>query len=374
MCIGRSTHQGLTQDEGERLQRLLGSAERLGQTGSWEFRPASDQLLWSHNLYRIFGLEPGEITPTIEYALARTHPDDKELLSSAIARVMAGEEELPPVDYRITLPNQDLRHLRATFAVAERRDGRPHCVIGVLQDLTDSRRAEREIAALVAVAEALAAWEDLDAGASRLMARLGFALDCVSGVFWVPRAELLIPRVVWHESGVDPREPAKATRPLRRTSGLAANAWAARKPLSWTLTGREEDPGPPALVPDNAELGGAVAIPALAGQEVLAIIELTTDHEIRISERLQRTLCGMAHELGQFLAQRRGELAVPVLTPREVEMLQFAAYGLSVRETAERLNLSPSTVKTHLENIYRKLKVSVKPSAVATALRLGVID
>jgi len=47
---------------------------------------------------------------------------------------------------------------------------------------------------------------------------------------------------------------------------------------------------------------------------------------------------------------------------------------LSGRETAERLTVSPFTVKSHLEHIYRKLKVSDKPSAVATALRLGVID
>jgi ATP/maltotriose-dependent transcriptional regulator MalT len=55
-------------------------------------------------------------------------------------------------------------------------------------------------------------------------------------------------------------------------------------------------------------------------------------------------------------------------------MLQLAAQGLSGRETAERLTISPATVKTHLENIYRKLGVSDKPSAVAHAMRLGIID
>lgn len=282
--------------------------------------------------------------------------------------------DVRPVEYRIRRPNGDQRHVRATHSVVDVRDGLPYRMIGVLQDLTDGRRAEREIAAHVAVAEALSTWTDLDSGARRLMARLADALDCASGVFWVPQAELLVPRVVWHESGIDPRKPAKPTRPLRHTSGLAANAWAARKPLSWTLHGPQDDRGPPDLVPDDAGLDGAIAIPALAGDEVLAIIELTTDRELRISERLQRSFCGIAHELGQFLSQRRGELAVALLTPREVEMLQLAANGMSAREAAERLDLSPSTVKTHLENIYRKLEVSDKPSAVATAMRLGIID
>jgi len=362
-----------THDEGERLQRLLTWAEEVGQAGSWELFPAVDELLWSHNLYRIFGVGPGEIEPSVDYVLAQTHDDDRERVRSYVARCFAGDDP-PPVEYRITRPNGERRHVRSTVAVTERRDGRPHRLIGVLQDLTDGRRAEREIAAHVAVQEALATWEDLDTGAHRLMAQLGAALDCVSGVFWVPRADRLVPRVLWHESGVDPPEPAKATRPLLRTSGLAARAWATRKPLSWTLSDGDQRGGAPDLVPDDAGLDGAVAIPAVAGDEVLAIIELTTDREIRVSERLERSLCGISHELGHFLSRRRGELAVALLTPREIEILQLASYGLSGRETAERLTVSPFTVKSHLENIYRKLKVSDKPSAVATALRLGVID
>jgi two-component system nitrate/nitrite response regulator NarL len=55
-------------------------------------------------------------------------------------------------------------------------------------------------------------------------------------------------------------------------------------------------------------------------------------------------------------------------------MLQLAAHGLSAPEAAERLTVSPATVRTHLENIYRKLEVSDKASAVATAMRLGLIE
>jgi ATP/maltotriose-dependent transcriptional regulator MalT len=117
-----------------------------------------------------------------------------------------------------------------------------------------------------------------------------------------------------------------------------------------------------------------VAVPALLDGEVLAIVELATDREIRIGERLMRSLVGIAHELGHFLARRGGELSGPVLTAREVEVLQLAAQGLSAPETAERLTVTPGTVRTHLENLYRKLEVFDKPSAVATALRLGLIE
>ena len=55
-------------------------------------------------------------------------------------------------------------------------------------------------------------------------------------------------------------------------------------------------------------------------------------------------------------------------------MLRLGARGLSARETAERLVVSPATIRTHMENIYAKLGVSDKASAVATAMRRGLID
>jgi DNA-binding CsgD family transcriptional regulator len=62
------------------------------------------------------------------------------------------------------------------------------------------------------------------------------------------------------------------------------------------------------------------------------------------------------------------------LTPREREVLQLAAEGLSGPSIAERLVVSPSTVKTHFDNIYEKLSVGDRAAAVARGLRFGLID
>jgi ATP/maltotriose-dependent transcriptional regulator MalT len=87
-----------------------------------------------------------------------------------------------------------------------------------------------------------------------------------------------------------------------------------------------------------------------------------------------RSLCGISHELGHFLARRGGELAAPLLTPREIEVLQLAAEGLSAAQTARRLRVGTATIRTHLANIYAKLLVADRSSAVAAAIRLGIID
>jgi DNA-binding CsgD family transcriptional regulator len=106
--------------------------------------------------------------------------------------------------------------------------------------------------------------------------------------------------------------------------------------------------------------------------------------------RFDIVYCCLAHvlpglQLGAFAPAHwpEGELELtedgrsdPIvsLTPRELEVLTLAADGLGGLELAERLVLSPATVRTHFKNIYEKFSVQNRSAAVAKALRLGVID
>ncbi len=62
-----------------------------------------------------------------------------------------------------------------------------------------------------------------------------------------------------------------------------------------------------------------------------------------------------------------------LLTAREIEILRLAADGLTTRDIAARLFLSSSTVKSHLDNVYRKLDASDRAHAVAIALRRNLL-
>src|SRR5947208_15420125 len=62
------------------------------------------------------------------------------------------------------------------------------------------------------------------------------------------------------------------------------------------------------------------------------------------------------------------------LTAREIEVLQLLAFGHTNRDIAERLYISPDTVKTHLEHIFDKLRTSDRTAAVAEAHRRRLVD
>jgi DNA-binding NarL/FixJ family response regulator len=70
-------------------------------------------------------------------------------------------------------------------------------------------------------------------------------------------------------------------------------------------------------------------------------------------------------------APRAEQPAVP-LTEREREVLSLMASGATNKEIAQRLYLSPHTIKEHTSSLYRKLKVRNRAEAVRRAERLGL--
>ena len=72
---------------------------------------------------------------------------------------------------------------------------------------------------------------------------------------------------------------------------------------------------------------------------------------------------------------RRGELPeCPPLTPRELEVLQLLPQGYTNRQIAERLMITPATVKNHLTTIYSKLGVKGRAGATAWAWQHGLVN
>jgi PAS domain S-box-containing protein len=353
---------------------LLESAERVAQIGSWEWTPETGELLWSDNLFRLFGLEPGSVTPSAELVLKRTHLDDRERQTREVDRVRRGAT-YQRFDYRIVRTDGSTRHLRSTLAEIDRQ-GQPRKILGTVQDVTDQRRTESEIAAFVAVSEAIEEWESFDQGVENLLRKLAEAMDCVAGVLWAPDGEELVARVFWRKRNFDEADDFEtATRGLRiaHGQGLPGSVWKSGTPVA--ISNLDEFHGYLRTeAAGTAGLRGGVAFAVLDGEEVLAVVELYSCEDAEPSERLMRSLVGIGHQLGQFLKRHRGELGSARLTPRELEVLQLAARGNSAAQIAERLTISPATVKTHFAHLYAKLEVPDRVAAVAKAVRSGLVE
>ncbi|MFP4901424.1 response regulator transcription factor, partial [Paraburkholderia sp. BR14261] len=61
------------------------------------------------------------------------------------------------------------------------------------------------------------------------------------------------------------------------------------------------------------------------------------------------------------------------LTPREIDVLRAISRGASNKEAARELALSPSTVRTHVESVFRKFECSTRAAATLKASAMGVL-
>jgi ATP/maltotriose-dependent transcriptional regulator MalT len=68
------------------------------------------------------------------------------------------------------------------------------------------------------------------------------------------------------------------------------------------------------------------------------------------------------------------QIEIELLSQREIEVLHYLAAGLSSQAIAQQLMVAPSTIKSHLKNIYRKLNVENRLGAVAQARSLNLLN
>jgi DNA-binding NarL/FixJ family response regulator len=72
-------------------------------------------------------------------------------------------------------------------------------------------------------------------------------------------------------------------------------------------------------------------------------------------------------------AERFDEPEQPLLSARELEVLQLVADGLALPEVAAALYISAKTVKNHLASIYQKLDARDRTQAVMRGVRIGIV-
>jgi diguanylate cyclase (GGDEF)-like protein/PAS domain S-box-containing protein len=124
-----------------RSRRRLEQAQAIAHMGSWEWDVRGNNVSWSDELYRIYGLEPGGFGATFEGYLERVHPDDRERVQAVIGRALADHRAFV-FEERIVRPGGDIRLLESEGEVQIDGDGQVVRMIGVCHDVTERRAAE----------------------------------------------------------------------------------------------------------------------------------------------------------------------------------------------------------------------------------------
>ncbi|HEY5610405.1 MAG TPA: PAS domain-containing protein, partial [Thermoanaerobaculia bacterium] len=107
--------------------------------GSWERDLATNQAVWSDEVYRIFGLEPG--TPVnLDIVLEHVHPEDRDRVMNAVERAIK-ERDYGKCEFRLVV-GDETRSVRLIAHAEYDESGRAVKLIGTTQDITEWRAAE----------------------------------------------------------------------------------------------------------------------------------------------------------------------------------------------------------------------------------------
>jgi PAS domain S-box-containing protein len=135
--------QSISRDLQESKARFE-EAQRITHVGFWERDLVTGRITWSDETYRIFGLQPQEHPIDLDELRQRVHPEDWGFVSRALNEALAGGPRYN-LEYRLLRPTGELRSVHSEGDVKRDASGRPYQMFGIVQDITDRKRAEEAL-------------------------------------------------------------------------------------------------------------------------------------------------------------------------------------------------------------------------------------
>ncbi|MBT7758214.1 MAG: PAS domain-containing protein, partial [Rhodospirillaceae bacterium] len=134
-----------TMQELELQRERLAEAQRIGNIGNWERNFETEELSWSTQAYRIFGLtDANSVPPSREQFLSLVHEADRSFVQAAL--VAAVEIDVPyRLDHRIVRPDGTIRILHEEAVVIRDAAGQPLRMAGTCQDITEQKQIEEQL-------------------------------------------------------------------------------------------------------------------------------------------------------------------------------------------------------------------------------------
>ncbi len=126
----------------------LATAEVVARMGSWQLDLASGRASWSDNMFAIFDVDPAhsEVTQLNSFLETLVHPDDRERMLRSLETALAGGPAYD-LEFRTRLHTGVERIIHARAEIERDPAGRPQRLIGIVQDITESKQIEAALRA-----------------------------------------------------------------------------------------------------------------------------------------------------------------------------------------------------------------------------------
>lgn len=130
----------------------LSRAQAIAHLGNWELHIATGRMVWSDELYRIFGFEAGGVEPSADLLVRSMHPEDRAGVGSLAQWLTARDKQ--EFKFRLDRPKGEERWVRGQSETRFDASGKPEKIFGVLMDVTEEHLSQTRLEQALAKAEA----------------------------------------------------------------------------------------------------------------------------------------------------------------------------------------------------------------------------
>jgi len=125
----------------KKSEAKLYAAQEIAKLGNWEWNLKTDEMLWSDEVFRIFGEKPQSFVPDYTAFLAYLDPADRiRILRSVAEAKKTGETQT--IEHRIIRKDGSFRYLLSSGKLIYGSEGNITTIIGTVQDMTEQKKVE----------------------------------------------------------------------------------------------------------------------------------------------------------------------------------------------------------------------------------------
>ena len=124
----------------------LAEAQMIAHVGNWDWNLVTDEMYWSDEMYRIFGVDSQKFSTNYSNFLICVSPDGRDYVDRATKEALKGKTYAP--DYKIVSANGKERIIHSKGEVIFGREGTPIRMKATVQDITERKKAEEKIRTL----------------------------------------------------------------------------------------------------------------------------------------------------------------------------------------------------------------------------------
>jgi PAS domain S-box-containing protein len=131
----------------KKSERRLKESQKIARLGQWDLDLRTNVLAWSDEIFRIFEVDPDKSKATYELFLETIHPQDRELVNQAYQESVKNKTPYDIV-HRLLMKDGTVKFVHEICRTEYDKDGNPIRSIGTVQDITELKHVEEELASL----------------------------------------------------------------------------------------------------------------------------------------------------------------------------------------------------------------------------------